>query len=66
MLEGLMRNERRSPEMEKGGGYGMSVQIVGQSVITRCRIASGGRGEKEFKEEERGKRQNQETGGACS
>ena len=34
------------------------------SDVTRCIISSGGRGEKELKDEERGKRQHQETGGA--
>jgi hypothetical protein len=38
----------------------MSGQVVGQSDVTRCRISSEGRGEKELKDEERGKRQNQE------
>ena len=38
----------------------MSGQIFGQSVVTRCRISYEGRGEKELKEEERGKRQNQD------
>ena len=42
------------------GGDVMSGQIVGQSEVTRCRILSGGRGEKEIKDEERRKRQNQE------
>jgi hypothetical protein len=55
-----VRNGRRSPEME------MRVQVVGQSDVTRCRISSGGRGEKELKDEERGKRQNQEKGGSAA
>ena len=38
----------------------MSGQIVGQSDITTCRISSGGREEKELKDEERRNRQNQE------
>ena len=38
----------------------MSGQIAGQSEVTQCRISSGGRGENEIKDEERGKRQNQE------